>query len=55
MKRDKRLCDAAGMDADNFYAIIDKARNAPVETSRVFPAEATAAAEGFPFMSWYAT
>ena len=50
MKRDKRLCDAQGIDADNFYAVIDRARGVPVAADRVFAKEPAP----FPYMAWYA-
>ena len=38
MKRDKRICDAQGVDADNFYAVIDKARHATPDESSIWTA-----------------
>ncbi|KAH8056873.1 peptide-aspartate beta-dioxygenase [Aureococcus anophagefferens] len=36
MKRDKRICDAQGVDADNFYAVIDKARAATPDAASIW-------------------
>ena len=46
MRRDKKLCDAQGIDADNFYAIIDRGRKVrPDDASVWVGAETSPAAE----------